>query len=105
LWRRPGAGGDEVEDLDDLGAQAAREMGVAAERVLAGHATLLVSGGAQGEPGDAEQPVMGVHAVTGGEDVGQVGTHGFVDNDGAFDAQVRPGIGGKFCVGADADHN
>ena len=42
-----GAGGDEVEDLDDLGAEAAGESGVAAEGVLAGDAALFVGGGAR----------------------------------------------------------
>jgi hypothetical protein len=36
-----------VEDLDDLGAEAARVLVVAADRVLAGDAALLVRGGAQ----------------------------------------------------------
>ena len=31
VFAQAGAGGDEVEDLDDLGAQAAREAGAAAE--------------------------------------------------------------------------
>jgi hypothetical protein len=41
-----GAGGDEVEDLDHLGAQRADEEPVAAGDVLAGDAALLVGGGA-----------------------------------------------------------
>jgi hypothetical protein len=43
----PGAGGDQVEHSHDLGAEAAGELPVAAERVLSGDAALLVGGGAQ----------------------------------------------------------
>lgn len=64
-----GAGGDEVEDLDDLGADRAGEARVAADRVLARDAALLVGGGAQRQVGDAEQPVVGHDAVAGSPDV------------------------------------
>ena len=47
VFAQTGAGGDEVEDLHDLGAQAAREVGAAADSVLAGHAALFVSGRAE----------------------------------------------------------
>ena len=47
--------------------------------------------------------MVGVHAVAGGEDVGQVGAHGFVDDDGAFGAEFGAGVGGQFGVGAHAD--
>ena len=74
------------------GAEAAGEAGVAAQSVLPGDAALFVRGGAQRQPGQAEQAVMGVHAVTGGEDIGQVGSHRLVDDDGAFDPEFGPGI-------------
>ena len=45
-----GAGGNKVEHLDHLGAQAAGEPAVAADRVLPGDAALLVRGGAQRQP-------------------------------------------------------
>ena len=46
-----GAGGDEVEHLDDLGAEAAGELAGAAEGVLAGDPSLLVRGGPEREVG------------------------------------------------------
>ena len=39
-----GTGGGVVEDLDDLGAEAAGELAVAAQGVLAGDTALLVGG-------------------------------------------------------------
>ena len=50
-----GAGGDEVEDLDDLGAEAAGELAGAAEGVLAGDPALLVGGGSEREVAGAER--------------------------------------------------
>ena len=102
---RSGAGGDEVEYFDDLVAQAACEAGSAAEGVLAGDAALFVGGGAQRQLGQPEQAVVGVHAVAGGEDVGQVGAHGFVDDDGALDAQVCAGVSRQFGVGPNPDND
>src|SRR6476659_6240540 len=64
-----GAGGGLVEDLDDLGAEAAGELPVAAEGVLPGDPALLVGGGAERQVRLAEEPVVGDHAVPGGEDV------------------------------------
>ena len=48
---QPGAGHGVVEDLDDLGAEAAGERSVAAEGVLPCHPALFVGGGAEGEVG------------------------------------------------------
>jgi hypothetical protein len=48
---KSGARGDEVEDLDNLGAEASLEPLVSAEGVLCGDPALLVRGGAQREPG------------------------------------------------------
>jgi hypothetical protein len=42
-----GARRDEVEDLDDLGAEAAGELAGAAEGVLAGDTALRVGGGTE----------------------------------------------------------
>ena len=89
----PGPGGGLVEDLHDLGAQAARELPVAAEGVLPGDPALLVRGGAQRQVGFAEQPVVGDHAVPGGEHIGQVCPHAAVDRDRALDAEGGPGFG------------
>ena len=72
---QPGAGGDQVEDLHDLGAEAAGELAGPAEGVLAGDPALLVRGGAQRQVGLAEQPVVGDHAVPGGAHVRQAGAH------------------------------
>ena len=46
-----------------------------------------------------------MHAVAGGEDVGQVGAHGFVDDDGALDAQFGAGVGRQFGVGPNPDND
>jgi hypothetical protein len=46
---QPGPRGGLVEDLHDLGAQAARELPVAAEGILPGDAALLVRGGPEGQ--------------------------------------------------------
>ena len=100
---QPGPGGGLVEDLHHLGAQAARELPVAAERVLPGDPALLVRGGAQRQVRFAEQPVVGDHAVPGGEHIGQAGPHPAVDRDRALDAERGPGFGRQGGVGADAD--
>ena len=78
-----GAGSDDVEDLHDLGAEAADIPGVAADRVLAGDSALLVRGGAERQVGRAEEPVVGGDAVAGGVHVGEAGAHCLVDDDGA----------------------
>ena len=49
-----GPGGDEVEDFDDLGAEAAGEPSVTAERVLASDTALFVGGGTERQVGDPE---------------------------------------------------
>ena len=100
-----GAGGGVVEDLDDLGAEAAGELAGAAEGVLPGDAALLVGGGAERQVGLAEQPVVGDDAVPGGADVGQAGAHFPVDGDGAAGAEGGSGAGGQAGVGPDADHD
>ena len=48
-----GAGRHHVEDLDDLGAEAAGELPAPAEGVLAGHPALLVGRGPEREVGEA----------------------------------------------------
>ncbi len=84
-----GAGGGLVEDLDDLGAEAAGELPVPAEGVLPGDPALLVGGGAQRQVGLAEQPVVGDDAVPGGEHVRQAGAHLPVDGDRALERPAR----------------
>ena len=88
-----GAGGDEVEDLHDLRAEAAGETGVAADGVLASDAALLVCGCAERQVGDAEKAVVGDDAVTCGEHVGQAGAHVLVDDDCAARAGGGAGVG------------
>ena len=100
---QPGAGGGLVEDLHYLGAQAAGELPVAAECVLPGDPALLVRGGAQRQVRLAEQPVVGDHAVPGGEHVGQAGPHAGVDRDRALDAEPGPGFGGQGGLGPHPD--
>ncbi len=48
---------------------------------------------------------MGVYAVAGGEDVGQVRAHCFVHNNGALDAEFGAGVGGQLCVGPHSDYD
>ncbi len=105
MFAETGARGDDVEDLDNLGAQAAGEAGLSSKRVFSGHATLLVSSGAQRQPGNTEESVVGVRAVSGRENVRQVSAHGFVDNNGALDAELGACVGGKSGVGPDPNHD
>jgi hypothetical protein len=71
----PGAGGGVIEDLDDLGAEAAGELAVPAGRVLPGDPALLVRGGAERQVCLTEQPVVGDDAVAGRADARQAGAH------------------------------
>ncbi len=79
VMAEPGSGRGLIEDLHDLRAEAARELPAAAERVLARDPALLVRGSSERQVGFAEQPVMGDHAVAGGEYVRQIGLHTAVD--------------------------
>ena len=63
------AGGDQVEHLDDLRAEAAGKGAVVPERVLTCDPSLLVCCCAERQVGLAEQPVMSDDAVAGREDV------------------------------------
>ena len=98
---QPGAGGGLVEDLHDLGAEAAGELPVPAEGVLPRDPALLVGGGAERQVGLAEQPVVGDHAVAGSEHVGEIGAHAPVHGDRAPGAQSGPGAGSQGGVGTD----
>ena len=104
----PGAGGGHLEDLDDLGAQAASELPPAAQSVLAGYPALLMRGRAERQVGFAQQPVVGDDAVSGGEHVGQAGPHRSVDRDGLPAAGRRAGRHRECRIGpdpgADQDH-
>jgi hypothetical protein len=97
------AGSGLIEDLHDLGAEAASELAAPAERVLAGDAALLVRGGAEREVGLPEQPVVGGDTVSGGEYVGQAGPHLPVHGDRAVAAEGGSGVGSQARVGADSD--
>ena len=70
-----------------------------AERVLARDAALLVRGGAERQVGLAEQPVMGDHAVPGGEHVGEIGPHAPVHGDRAPGPQRGPGVAARAVSG------
>ena len=85
-----GARGDEVEDFDDLGAEAAGELACAAECVLAGDAALLVGGRAERQVACAEQAVVSDDAIAGCEHVGQVGAHLAIDDDRPLDSELSP---------------
>ena len=100
-----GARGDEVEHLDDLGAEAAGELAGTAEGVLAGDSALLVGGRSEREVAAPEESVVGDHAVTGGEHVGQVGAHVAVDDDRSLDSELGAGGGGEPAVGAHPDRD
>ena len=103
VFTQAGAGGDEVEDFDDLGAQAAGEAGIPAERVLTGDAALLVGGSAQRQPRGTEQAVVGVHAVTGGEHVSRLVRIASSTTMAPLTPSCGAGIGGQFGVGPDSD--
>ena len=102
---QPGAGGGVAEDLDDLGAEAASELAVAAGRVLPGDPALLVRGGAERQVGLAEQPVVGDHAVAGRVDAGQAGAHRCVHADRAAGAEGGPGADGETGFRTDPGHH
>jgi hypothetical protein len=102
---QPGARRRLVEDLHDLGAEAARELPVPAEGVFPGDPALLVRGGAERQVALAEQPVVGDHAVPGSEHIGQIGPHPTVDRDRAPGAQHGAGFGRQGCVGPHPDHD
>ena len=100
-----GAGGDEVEDFDDLGAEAAGELAGAAEGVLAGDRGLACGRWCRAAGRWSEEAVVGDDAVAGGEHVGQVGAHLAVDGDRSSDAELGAGGGGELAVGANADRD
>ena len=89
-----GAGGGHVKNLDDLGPEAAREFPVPTEGVLAGDPALLVGRGPERKIGRPDQAVVRVHAVTGREDIGQIGPHSAIDRDGTLYPEVSSGAGG-----------
>ena len=100
-----GAGGGVVEDLDDLGAEAAGELAAAAGRVLPRDPALLVRGGAERQVGLAEQPVVGDHAVAGRVDARQPRPHAPVHSDRAAGAEAGPGADGEGGFRADPGHH
>jgi hypothetical protein len=87
-----GAGHRQLEHLDHLGPQGAGKGPVAADGGLAGDAALLVGGSPQRQIGGRlQQAVPGLHAVPGGQDVGEVGAHVAVDPDGPAHPSLDPG--------------
>jgi hypothetical protein len=62
------AGGDVLEDLDDLRAETAGELAVTAERVFARDSSLLVRCRSERAIRLAEESVVGDDAVAGDED-------------------------------------
>jgi hypothetical protein len=102
---QPGPSGGLVEDLHDLGAEAARELPAPAQGVLPGDAALLVRGRAEREVSVAEQPVVCGDAVPGSEDVWQAGAHLPVHGHRALRAEAGAGGSGQPGVGADAHHD
>lgn len=94
---------NEVEDLHDLRAEAPGELRVAADRVLARDAALLVGGRAEREIRDTEEAVMSDHSVAGRPNVRQAGAHPIVDDHSAARARGCTGCGEKAGVGPYAD--
>jgi hypothetical protein len=86
-----GAGSDEVEHLDDLGAEAAGELTRAAQSVLACDPPLFVGGGSEREIPGIQQAVVGDYAVAGGEYVREVGAHLAIDGNRVADAEFGSG--------------
>jgi hypothetical protein len=65
-----------------------------------------VGGGAKGQVrGPLEQPMPGLHAVPGGQHVGEVGAQLAVDPQGPADAGLDAGGHGQVGVGADPDYH
>jgi hypothetical protein len=100
-----GAGHGQLEDLGDLGAKGAGEGRGSAEGGLAGDSALLVGGAERQVGGLVEEAMVGLDAVAGGQDVGEVGAHAPVDPDGPADAGLRAGGHGQVGAGADPDHH
>jgi hypothetical protein len=55
--------------------------------------------------GSVQQPVPGLDAVAGGQDVGEVGAHVPVNPQGTPHAGLEAGGDGQVGVGADPDHH
>ena len=105
MFTKPGAGGDEIEHLDDLGAEAASESGFAAEGVFACDATLFVGRCPERKVCDAEEAVVSDHAVASGPNVRQAGCHRFVDRHGTSGTDLCPRLDKQIGVRADADYD
>ncbi len=103
---QPGACHREVEDLHHLGTEAPVELPLTTHRVLACDAPLLVRGRSERHVGGALKKTMpGLHAIPGGEDVGQVGPHHAVRADRLAQAEFDASILGQRRVRPDAHHH
>jgi hypothetical protein len=77
--------------MTDPNTQRADVASVAPDCVLAGDTALLMRRRAQRQPCRAlEQPVPGVDAITGGEDIVDAGLHARVHAQGATDTGLDP---------------
>jgi hypothetical protein len=105
MFTKPGAGGDEVEHLDDLGAEAASESGFAADGVFAGDAALFVGRCPERKVGDAEEAVVSDYAVAGGPNVRQAGCHRLVDRHGTSGTDLCPRLDEQIGVRTNTDND
>jgi hypothetical protein len=94
----------QVEHLEALCSEGAREPSIAANRILACNPPLFVRDRSQGDVGRrVKQAVIRLNAVARRKDIRQVCAHLSCDDDRAASAELRPGLSRKFAVGAGAD--
>ena len=94
----------QVEHLEALCSEGAREPSVAANRILARDPPLFVRDRSQGDVGRrVEQTVVSLDAIARRKNIRQVCAHLSRDDDCAASTKLRPGLSGEFAVGAGAD--
>ena len=94
----------QVEHLEALCSERAREAPVAANRILARNPPLFVRDRSQGDVGRrVKQAVVRLDAIARRKNIRQVCAHLSRDDDRAASAELRPGLFREFAVGASAD--
>ena len=94
----------QVEHLETLRSERAREAPVAANRILARDPPLFVRDRSQGDIGRrVKQAMVRLDAIARRKNIRQVCAHLSRDDDRAAGADLRPGLSREFAVGASAD--
>src|ERR1700733_8175159 len=101
---KAGARDRQVEHLQALRSQRAREYPIAANRILAGDPPLFVRDRSQRDIGRrGKQAVIGLDAITRRKNLRHVRAHLPRNDNGALNAELRSGLFREFAVGASAD--